>query len=162
MEDQILTIELLKRIFGNLGAVPGDNFGKVGVTLPEFAIHSVKLLQPETNKVDEYKIYTGQAALQTTYQVGLVNIGILNFPEFVLVLCVDDVEPIGLRLIWDANYGNQGSAAQKHGDEWIPINLIYKLNLATAFEMMTQEGVLWQPCKDPEKLVEHMKSLLDT
>ena len=160
MEDNILTRELLKRIFGNLGAVPGKNFGMVGITTPEFNTgKTITLEDDDGGHIASYPIFTGQALVQGSYKVALVNTGTISVPEFILILVPEGLAPIGFRLIWDGE--DCGAIAQKHDEGWLPISLVYKMNLATAFEMMTQEGVTWQPCKEFKPLVEDLMSILD-
>jgi hypothetical protein len=158
MESDQLYFELLKRIFGNLGAVAGKNFGFVGITPNDYLTDKHIKLEGEDRKIELYNVWAGELLAQNKYKVILTNIGIKNNPEFVAVMYSDSILPIGLRISFEDNYG---LLSVNNGDAWIKSTVLYALNITAAIEMITQEGVVWQPSKDIEQLYELLISFLD-
>lgn len=153
-----LTRELLKRTFGNLGAVPGKNFGKTGITTEEF-ICQKKLTIKIENLVYENNIYSGQINLFEKYNVILANVNSLEIPEFIVVLQAGK-NIFGLRLLWDGF--DVGSFVIFHDTIWTELSLQYKLNLTSAIEAITQEGIIWQPDLVPDSnLFEHLATIVE-
>lgn len=159
VEDQILTKELLKRILGNLGAVPGDNFGKVGITRQEFALQKHMIIQEE-DKTKDLIVYAGESKVDNIYQTMLVNTGTIDEPEFILMIKIEDGSLFGFQLPW-VDEKDPGMFMIYANNTWQPISLLYKLNLTAAVEMMTQQGVVWYPCSHVDELYEQFTNLVD-
>src|SRR3990172_3022350 len=151
-EDKVLNRELLRRIFGNLGAVPGKNFGRVGVVLNEFILQNCAItLENESGIKEDYKIWAGECKVASTYRVLLTNIGTINEPEFILIFEPEGDEIIGMHLVYE-DEEDFGTFMVRRKDEWTPISMLRKLNLAAGIELLTQEGIGWYSCHEVGKL----------
>ena len=140
MENEILNLELLKRIFGNLGAVPGDNFGKHGLTTEDHIIDKTIKFEEE-GKITEYLLRCGEINCEgSKYHIILVNLKSLKSPEFIAILNVDEGMSFGFSLQDD-----MGAFSIKYEEQWVGISMLHKLNLTAAIEMVTQEGLQWAP-----------------
>lgn len=145
--NQNLDIELLKIIFGNLGAL---------LISKENIIDKKLKFTNDDNTVDEYLIYGGELELKN-YKALLSNIGNAGQPEFVAIFEVDSATKFGFKLAWN----EEGLFLKKQDKKWVQISKLYKLNLASAFEIITQEGQLWKPLKQVEELHAELIDLLD-
>ena len=160
MEEDLLTRELLKRIFGNLGAVPGDNFGKVGITTPIYLLNKTITLLDENGNKEKYSVWAGEIIEGgETYKIILTNLGTKTEPEFVSIFYSTAAFPLSFRLVLDKC--DIGSFALRHGKGWTEINMGYKLNLASAIELLTQEGRVWSPCKETDELFDLLLGIIE-
>jgi hypothetical protein len=153
VNDNLLCRELSKRIFGNLGAVPGG-FNKVGVTAKE------NIAKDRTLKIaeqGEYPIFAAHTS--RSEQILLSNIGTEEVPEVVAVI-EDDGVLVGIRFTWAED--DSGTYVAWFNDQWAPISLSHKLTLALIVENLTQDGELWEASKKckPE-LFERLASLIE-
>lgn len=145
-EDEILTKELLKRNLGNLGAIPGDRFGLVGITPNEFKIKKTISLQFEGDEIEHYPIWAGEIKVDSNYKALLTNIGTKINPEFILLFVPENSAPIGMRLMWDnVDHGAFMICEQKR---WRSLSVLQKLQITAGLELITQEGIPWQPCSE--------------
>ena len=145
MIEDHLTKELLRRIFGNVGAVAGPNFGKVGITTEDHIIGKTIDIINDSNKKERYPIYSGKIEAGDKFNIALANLGSLSVPEFIMVMAHgESTEKVfGFRLHYGDN--DPGTFMIHLDSKWIGISVLYKLNLTTAFEVITQEGLLWTP-----------------
>ena len=153
MNDDVLCRELSKRIFGNLGAVPGG-FNKVGVTAKE------NLAKDRTLTIEGHEPYPIYAAHTSRgEQVLLSNIGTEEIPEVVAVM-EDGGVTIGIRFTWSEQ--DPGSYAAWFKNQWTPIDLSHKLTLTLIVENLTQDGELWEASKTcNQELFERLASLIE-
>lgn len=159
-EDYILTRELVKRIFGNLGAVPGKNFGKVGITLDEFKLSkTISLKEDDSKTTTDHSIWAAEVKIDIIYKAIITNIGTIDIPEFVMLLKVSGINMLGFRLLWDEE--DSGVIMSYDNDEWRPISVLRKLQLTAAIELMTQQGVVWYPCQEVDDLYDQFVALVD-
>lgn len=158
-EDLILTKELLKRNLGNLGAIPGDRFGLVGITPNEFKIQKNISLQFENGETEHYPIWAGEIKIESTYKSVLTNIGSKNIPEFILLFVPEDSAPIGMRLVWD--YVDHGAFMICEEQKWRSLSVLQKLQITTGLELITQEGIPWQPCPEIDDLYKCFAEFVD-
>jgi len=149
--DNVLTKELLKRTFGNLGAVPGINFGKVGITADEFLINK-KIRFKEESDIKERNIWAAQFKTDNSYRFMLTNLGSKEVPDFLAIIISENMNPIGLRLLWDDQ--DPGEFLTYNGESWQGISTLYKLNITVAIEMATREGVAWYNCESSNEIYE--------
>lgn len=154
--------ELLKRIFGHVGAIAGPNFGKTGIVSPDYLSKTIAL-QSDLGKVTNYSVWIGQLKTDENYRLAITNIGSLEKPEFIMILTIGDAEnsPItgfSLQYFDDQLIGN---FMQLINNKWLPISTLHKLNLTIAFELITQNGILWLPLKEEtEKLYNNLTLLV--
>ena len=153
-----LNRELLKRVFGNLGAVPGPNFGRVGITLNDFLFNKQITMLDEDNSKYDCLIWMGETKIGSTYRVALTNLNTVDEPEFILLFKIENDSPLGLRLIWDEN--DFGSFMSLNNKFWHPVSMLRKLNFTAGIELLTQEGAGWYPCQD-DALYSLLLSLVD-
>ncbi len=144
-----LTCELLRRVFGNVGAVPGTNFGKAGLVIPDCLFGKQVSAELDDGSVSNYPVWIGRAG-STEFRAAISNLGTAEDPEFILVLISGEatqagVSALGFKLHWNENYGIFSQATDKG---WQPVSVLHRLNLTAAFELLTQEGVPWIPIQD--------------
>jgi hypothetical protein len=142
-----LTHELLRRIFGNVGAVPGPNFGKVGLVTPECLYEKKIVVEFSDGTVSGYPVWIGQPGANGNLRVAVTNLGTVDSPEFMMAISLglDKEEPrFGLHL--DVEAGENSSwFLQWLDDKKLTLSTLHQLNITVAFELLTQEGVLWLP-----------------
>lgn len=152
----LLNRELIKKILGQLGITSGKSFGKVGVTSKDFIVSSDKF----EIENEQFPIWAGELKTNNTFQVLFTKVDYKKEPtEFILLLKIGEAL-LGIRFIWDEedDYGIFVIQANK---EWIPANTFIKLNTTAAIESVTNEGILWEPCKDYASIYPELLSLLD-
>jgi hypothetical protein len=149
-----LTHELLKRIFGNLGIIAGRNFGKLG--LVSLKPNKTLVIQEDDGRKD---IPVWIAQIQN-FKVALTKLE----PEFILLFTNEELT-FGFYLYLDKE--NEGNFFQLSENKWLPISVLHQLNLTVAFEMITQEGLVWQQLQGAgldllyNRLVSFVESLED-
>lgn len=135
-----LTKALLERIFGNIGAGPGNQFGQVGITSKEY-LSNKKLKIKENKEILECSIWSGKLAYEGyTYLISLSKIK----DEFVMTLITNDE-------VFSFYLGEESNFYMNFNGEWVGINMQHKLNLTLFFEIITQAGYLWKPEPEVEK-----------
>lgn len=150
---ELLSRELAKSILGNLGAVPNS---VVGLQDPFLITGQTIEIVQEDGQVTKHDIFAGHA-----YELNgaMVNIGLDNEPEIVLVLDILEVGLFGLRFDW-FNDSDAGVFLSHDGTLWVPMTMAQKLKLTYSFEVLVQEGLLWLPAHEPTKAKELLKKLL--
>ena len=163
MEDVIINKELVRRIFGNLGAVPGNNFGIVGITTQDHITEKLIKLENEDGTVEQYSTFAGEINTgDVSYKIILTNAGIIDEPDFFAILKADDAPAIGFSLVY--THDNEiitGNILIKHEDKWAAMGMLHKLNITAAIELITQEGRIWLPCKDCSAIHKLLVELVD-
>lgn len=152
MEDNLLNRELLKRIFGNIGAVSGPKFGLAGITLPEFVVDK-RIKTAHHNTTVSHDVYMAEISVEESkYRIALTNFETKDSPDFFMILKSSNEDVKSFSLFYDnIDFGN---FAQKVDNKWIGLSLLNKLNLTIAFELITQNGLQWQPSGYQEDLFE--------
>lgn len=127
-----LTYELVARIMGNVGIVPGPNYGKHGACLPT----GKTILLEENSKEVEHIVYSAQLNIGTSiYHVMFSAIGA---DEFIMILSFDN-DKYGFYM----NHFEKEADLFKKFDNWQPVNILTQLNLAAGFEALTSHGYQW-------------------
>lgn len=160
MDDNDLTMQLLRRIFNSIGAVAGSAFGLAGVTDQDHRYSRDIILEYEDKSRDNYPVWMGQIGIDDIF-VALTNTDTKEYPEFSLVLLNNKDEKTVIGLYFDVV---SGDFLQKHEDKWLPISVLYQLQVAQAFEIILQEGIAWSTCSDQQickDLFDELSSLVE-
>jgi hypothetical protein len=169
-EEKYLKKEIIKRIMGNLGIVPNHNFGKVGITLDDFYVgEDLELIDDGQDKTYN-KIYCGIVVVDD-FKIKSLFVSIGADPgdqsddacEFILILKPDNAPVYGLAICEDYEFG---SFLMKVADDsakvsWIPASILVQSQILTAIEQITQEGIMWEPCKEYAELKGCVLSVLE-
>lgn len=154
-----LTIELARRVFGNLGVVK-NKFGMVGITTPEFTTHKAIQFSIDDNSIVSCSIFFGEINLHNLMlKAAISNISIAQSDEFQVVLILDTGKDI-IGLFLD-EFESVAMFMIKQNESWIPLSVIQKLNVTLLIESITQQGVLWNTGKYPENIHKSLLSLVD-
>lgn len=146
MSNKLLTNELTKRIFANIGIVK-DQIGIIGITTNSFLIKEKLKFKEENNSYSSYNIWAAQNVIDgSDIKIIFSNISVNNNIDYILIINSDDTF-ICLK------YSNEdGNFLILHNNIWVEINMIHKLNLTIAFEFIAQNGLVWQPCTEYKNL----------
>lgn len=145
--------ELCKRIFNNLGLIP-NNFGIVGVSLPEF--YSKKPVQTEVDgEIITNETFVASITLGNKYIIGVTNLGTHDEPELTMVMEQVDSGIFGFRLEY-IDDEVRCLMGQMHDGIWAELSLTHQLNLTVFFETITAEGKLWMPEPDASESMHKM------
>src|SRR3972149_3984389 len=118
-----LTPELLRRIFGNLGAVPGRNFGRAGLVMPPCQYDKQIAVEFGDGSTASYPVWVGQ--ISNHFRAALTNLGTIDSPELIMVLLsgAEDAVTLGFKLDW---IDNLGEFMQLTNKGWLPISTLHK------------------------------------
>lgn len=152
MLDQEISKALIKRIFANIG------FGTNNALLETNNILSKKLrIQEEDNSINEYIVFAGECSyLNSDLKAIIVNIS-SDDNDFVLFFYTLDTL-ISLRYSLKEN--DCGIFLTRNNDEWVDMSILQRLNLASATELIAQNGYYWTPVTDQDKAFEIVSNYL--
>lgn len=159
-----LTTNLAKRIFGNIGFVTGKNFGKVGISTSDFLTKEKISIKYLDSNIVKHSVYAGVNNNITVMASNIIDEGLSDF----ILIFTDKDHTSKISITYQEADGTEreyGAFAKKEGDNWVPISILHQLNIATAFEILTQEGYSWIPVNDDDvikKLYGDLVSMLDS
>jgi len=170
-QEKLLTKEIIKRIFGNLGIVPNNNYGKFGITIDDFYVGENIELFSNDSEVTYHKIYCGSSNIDN-FNIRVVLVSLGGDPkedsndacEFLVLIKTDDSPIHGLSLCFDDNDCGTFLMRVKIKDEqesWIPASVLIQSQILTGMEQITQMGVMWIPCKEYADLKGDIFSMLE-
>jgi hypothetical protein len=169
MREFDLCKELSRKLAKDLGVTP-ISFGKTSLTHPDLLVNTLNIID-EDNKVSKVPIWYGEAIGGENIACGLL--AVLNTKpedlEFVFVLGFKNLngqfQTNEITLSFSYNWqdpNDPGTIKLKSEDKWFPVDLVEKLRLVLGFEVMIQEGILWQPSKNiPEELRKDILQLIE-
>ena len=148
MSDSVpLKRELVKRILGNLGAVPGKYLGTAGIVQKDFVSNSTIRIQAN-DQINEIIIWSAQLTVEPSFKVLLTLLP--GAWEFSLVLQSTDKNTIiGLNYLYD-DTAPSFSMVWRMDTGWVDMDLVNLMNVTLAIEMITRQGLAWEPCNDPD------------
>lgn len=145
---------LMDRILSNLGF---KSIG-VGVTSKGNILSRKLKLQEEDSSINEYDIFAAEChATSPPLKVVGSNIGTIKDPDLIVVIDQDDTTIV---LKYSFKEFDQGTFFTKYQNKWVDMTVLAQLNLATATELITQEGLPWSPATDQDHMFGIIASIL--
>lgn len=148
-----LSKELMERIISNLGL---GTIG-LGVTSPENVLNKKLKLEEEDGSVKEYTVYAAECHV-TSPPLRLVTSDIGLESNDVTVVIEQEETLIVLKYSFSKH--DQGTFFTRFNEKWVDMTTLAQLNLTTATEMITQEGIPWTPTADPDYMFSLIASIL--
>lgn len=144
--DNTLSLELAKRIFSNLGALP-KNFGKTSLTHTDLILPNDKIKIEEDGEIYRVNIWSGKVA--SRIEAMLTNLR-TNSNE-INIFCILKIDNLlfGINYDWD----EKCYFALLTDNKWIKLDIATKLNITAALEIVTQNGYLWEKTSDKDEQI---------
>ena len=169
MREFALCKELTLKLAKDIGATP-LSFVKVSLTHSDLLTNIILNVADEDGTVRKIPIWYGEAAGEFGITCGLLA-GLDSDPnklEFACILGLKDstgelTDDFRLSFHYDwTNEEDPGTIVMRAGEKWIPISLAQRLQLAIGFEMMVQDGVVWQPSANiPKELQADLTAIIE-
>jgi len=160
-----LTFEIIKRVVADLGAVPGPDFGKVGLTDPGLLLAKTLTVRYDEKTNAEHSIYAGKLVFRDSSKTSsmrglLVNLtmdaseGHLNEPyyEFLFVFRMDDMPIHTIKVVYDDPSESFIRIYNEDKDRWIRPSMYMKARILADFERIVSWGIMWEDCKEVSDL----------
>lgn len=169
-----LNRELAKKICADLGAIP-ESIGKAGLTHKDLLVKkTINVLQKDdTSTLIEYKVWYGEASGSDGKTCCLITVLGDNSESFE-VNCIIGFKGDNNKFFEDSfcfgiifdylNDEDDGRFFIKSKDRWLPLMMAQKLQLALGFEILVQEGVVWEPVEGsntPESLWKNLTEIIE-
>ncbi|KKN67661.1 hypothetical protein LCGC14_0459200 [marine sediment metagenome] len=148
-----LSKEVIKRIFADIGAVPGKLFGRVGLVDP--ALRLAKTITVRYDDMDRrHDVYAGQMPIKSSTLRGLfVNLTVEDDHEYLFIFRMDELPIHALRAVYDADGDDDFFRIfEEEKGIWREANMYMKARLLADFERMVSWGLLWEDCEDVKDL----------
>lgn len=143
MSNQELSNALFKRVVQNLGLTASG-----GIKSDSYSLNK-KLKLEEDGEIVEYQIFAADCYIENPVSLSFVDIGMNDSNDFVIVILQDDVV---MTLRWSYNDLEPAMFLTNKDGKWVDMSILHQLNLAAAFEIITQNGYPWTPVQDQEKI----------
>ncbi|MDP2683498.1 MAG: hypothetical protein Q8P20_00420 [bacterium] len=155
-----LSKEIIKRIFADVGVVPGPMFGKVGLVEPRFKI--AKTITVRYDDMDRaHDVYAGKMSLgESTLRGVLVNLTVDYYPEFLCVFRMDELPIHAIKVVYDSSNDSFFKIFNNETKIWREANVYMKARMLADFEQIVSAGLLWQDCDNTEDLYTAIISLI--
>ena len=131
------------------------NFG--GVLSDQNKISKKLKLEEEDSSIKEYSVYGAECVADDPIRVSLSNIGPDDDPDYVLAISQEGVM-IVLRYTWKDT--DNGNFLMRQENSWVDMTVLHMLNIATATELIAQNGLPWTPISDENIPYEVIKNAL--
>jgi hypothetical protein len=158
----MLETQLVKRIFINLGCYPHP-LGQ-GLTHPELLQKNKQLkLVDENDKVITTDMWYGKVN-DKEIVVSEIILSVISedpFEAMALIKLKNETFFISYSEDFDVEKSSQISIVQS-GDKWIQMSLMQRLMLTGWFEVVKQEGVLWESGIVSEELLSVLDKAMDS
>lgn len=173
---KILKRELCRLILGSFGLVPPPNFGKVGLSTPEFRLDKNLILEIEDSegikKTEEFGLWCGSVGYQAS-RLRVLATDICdnekNYHEFIAVYMLDNTTIHGVKTIYgEDHYGlfviktnsfeNNGSIIK---GAWEQVGRYEMLIASAGFEKIKDLGLTWNVCNEWEDLYGALVAVVD-
>jgi hypothetical protein len=168
MREFSLCKELSQKLAKDLGVTP-VTVGKVGLT-HEDLLTDFDIKIADEDSIKKIPVWYGEAR-GSEANVCCLLAGLdtsLESLEFACVIGFKDFSGVfqsdGVRLSFHYDWSNEedpGTMVMKAGDKWLPISLAQRLQLVLGFEVMVQDGILWQPSNIPEELKKDLAEVIE-
>jgi hypothetical protein len=97
-----LTLEIIKRVMGNLGIVSGNKFGLVGVVINDCLTSETIPLEDEDHEISYAKFWSAEADIGTSkLRATVASVGDKEVPSYIVILKADDSPIHALTLDFD-------------------------------------------------------------
>jgi hypothetical protein len=159
---------LAKQIAINLAATP-ITFGKSGLTHKDLLTTNTLQILDDNNNIQKIKTWYGEAIGSEGIVCCLLTI--LNNTEesfeiaFVLTVKDQNINSDNTIIGYKFDYLDVEDIGQifiKLNNKWIQNGLIERLKITLSFEIMNQEGVIWNPIRDiPELLWDNLSEIIE-
>lgn len=155
MSEFALFKELSKKLSKDFGATP-LSINKTGLTKKEFLLkRKLKIsLNDDQNKIQENNVWYGEALGYDSITCCLLTI-LINSDDSFEIVCIigfknlsGELQSDAIRIGYKYDYLNDsdpGTIVAKAGNQWVPVDLVQKLQILLGFEFMIQDGVSWNP-----------------
>lgn len=170
MSNKDLERELTRKIAKDLGATP-FSIGKVSMTHNDLLVKPSLRISDEKGLVKNVPLWYGEAYGLHGLMCCLLT-ALNPDPDNLEVACVigfkntrGEVQKgatrAGFKYDW-ADDADQGLMLVNVKDQWLPLTMVQRLQLALGLENMVQEGVLWnaQP-KVPEEFKKNLSEIIE-
>jgi len=151
-EENKLSVELLKRVFGDLGFVPGFKASGLNKTN-----EIIKLT--EDGKEIEKNIFAGQLADHNT-SVAVCDFDYSDSKNLVGIVNTEG-QISGCILEWTVENEGSGQFLFWADDCWAPSPIHSQLGIAYLIELITQEGMVWDKPLSLETVLPRLKELIE-
>lgn len=152
--------EVIKRILADVGAIPGIEFGKSGLTLPLFKIEKEFLLSYEDGHQEKFPLWSGQGILSDNkIRALLVDLTDGEMVEYALAIRVNDKPIYALKLMYDNE--DDGIFMLQESINWVIPSMLVKIWALLGMEMIIDQGMLWQPSMEYEDLSQALSHLIE-
>lgn len=128
-----LKLELIKRIFENIGAFSS---GKRNILTHDF-ISNEKLKIKTDSGIEEHIIYNSELSTSETNNIRLALVVISNDDMYLTIMIGENT----YGLVIDDLDSSQAYVYTEN--KWIPIDILRLLNILLVFEGVAQYGLLW-------------------
>lgn len=153
MSDQEISKVLIKRIFYNIGLGT-----QKGVFDSRNILNKKLKIQEVDDSVSEYIIYSADCFYLDSVLTAIVsNIGTEDKPDYVLFFSSPDIL---FSLRYSLNPNDSGLFLTRWESKWVDMNVLQKLNLTAATELIADNGYIWTPVSDVEKSFEILQNYL--
>lgn len=151
-----LTIEIIRRILADVGAVVGLSFGKAGLT--ESILKVAKPIEVDYDgETVNHDVFAGQLKIADSVLFGLlVNLTYDDDPEFLFLFRLDNYPIHALHLIYnDEEYDNcYFRKFDGEHEAWQDLSVYSQAKILSDFERFVSFGLLWEKSSNYQDLLE--------
>ena len=156
----LLSYEICKRIFADIGVVPGDYFGKVGLV-----DQSLKLAKQMTVRYDDkdraHDVYSAKLKINESELRAILIDLTVDSPEFIFIFRFDELPIHAMKIVFDMAAPNAYCKVYNAEKQiWYEASIHMKARLLVDFEKIVSWGFLWEDCKDINDLYETASELI--
>jgi hypothetical protein len=143
-----LTAEISKRIMMDVGIVPNQDFGSLGISEKSFMLQR-QLKVKYDDGVREHNIYYAKMKLADSVLRGMLfNLSVDDSYEFLFVFRMDALPVYAIRWDVDDEFFNFIQMYKDEAKSWVNTSVHMKATLLANFEQIVSYGVLWEDCTD--------------
>jgi hypothetical protein len=145
---ETLSKEIIKRIFADVGAVPGKMFGRTG--LVDSKLKLAKTVTVRYDDVDrQHDVFAGQIIVgQSKLRGLLINLTVDNDAEYLFLFRMDESPIHALRSVYYNEDDGFFRIFNKEAAVWREAPMYAKARILADFERMVSWGLLWEDCAD--------------
>jgi hypothetical protein len=170
MREFDLCRELSRKLAKDLGATP-FSMCQVSLTHSELKINKTLKVSDEDGEVRNVPLWYGEAVGSEGITCCLLA-GLDSDPDRLEFACVIGFKDFNgkfqadnVRLSFHYDWENDedpGTIMMKAGDKWLPVSLAQRLQLVLGFEIMIQDGILWNSsAKIPDDMEKDLSDIIE-
>lgn len=158
-----LSREIINQIFIDLGVVPNDDFGTIGMIIPELKSEKTLSGTYEDNTEFHCPIWSGKVKIDEKSILRCVvcdmsDQGIENtISEFGAIFQFNEMPRYGIRLLM--NTDDAGLFLSWDQKKWQPVSIYWQSKILSGMELMVSHGLLWEQLLESNDLIECLTSL---